>query len=214
MIFYLFFYSLVKYTSDKNHFDQTFFLYHGKVLLSVSSKEDKLPYEDMAREWKVEHHGRNARPDHEKLDCFGIPVVNHLSYDENVKKNQSIISQRITDYAQAFVDGELEILFVSYQSQYEDPDELGFCPVEVSLMAYTLHEGIKNKLHFIMDPGPPPYGMKAECRQHAVQTHHIDPFSNDRELLEKEMVSYDEIGRVWSEMVDFVHQSQIKTEVN
>lgn len=59
----------------------------------------------MAREWKVEHHGRNARPDHEKLDCFGIPVVNHLSYDDNMKQNQTIISRRITDYAKAFIDG-------------------------------------------------------------------------------------------------------------
>ena len=65
--------------------------------------------------------------------------------------------------------GELELLFVSYQSQYEDPDEQGFCPVEVCFMAYDLNHGIKSEKHFILDPGPPPYGMKAECRQHAVQ---------------------------------------------
>ena len=38
-------------------------------------KERKYPYEELAREWKIEHHGRNARPDDEKLDCFGIPVL-------------------------------------------------------------------------------------------------------------------------------------------
>ena len=49
----------------------------------------------MAREWKIENHGRNARPDHEKLDCFGIPVVNHESH-EKVLEEISVPQERRT----------------------------------------------------------------------------------------------------------------------
>lgn len=178
------------------------------------SKEEKFPYEERAREWKVDHHGRNARPDREKLDCFGIPVVNHESYDENLKKDKEIIAQRISEFTKSFLNGECEILLASYQSQYDDPDERGFCPVEVSLLAYDIKDGIKDLLHIIMDPGPPPYGMKAECRQYAIQTHHIDLFSNRKvcDLLEEEMIPAENLSEVWMKIVDFVEKSQIKSQ--
>ena len=46
-------------------------------------------------------------------------------------------------------------------------------------MPYKLNGGVvrDNIFHTIFNPGPPPYGMKAECRQFAIQTHHIDPIS-------------------------------------
>ena len=31
----------------------------------------------------------------------------------------------------------------------------------------------------IIDTGPPEIGLKAECRQFAVQTHHIDPLHQE-----------------------------------
>lgn len=33
------------------------------------SKEEKAPYEARAEEWKIATKERNARPDHEKLNC-------------------------------------------------------------------------------------------------------------------------------------------------
>ena len=42
------------------------------------------------------------------------------------------------------------------------------------------------------------------------KTHHIDPFSNQRELLENEMISSEELSKIWTEVVDFVRDSQIK----
>ena len=48
----------------------------------------------MAREWKIENHGRNARPDHEKLDCFGIPVINHEAQEHVLKDMRPEEEQR------------------------------------------------------------------------------------------------------------------------
>ena len=85
-------------------------------------------FREMAREWKIEHHGRNARPDHEKLDCFGIPVVNHDSYEVIQKENKPHLQSRVRDYAIGFLNGEVDILLASFQSMYEDPDEQGYQP--------------------------------------------------------------------------------------
>lgn len=82
----------------------------------------------MAREWKIEHHGRNARPDHEKLDCFGIPVVNHDSYEVIQKENKPHLETRVRDFAVGFLNREVDIILASFQSMFEDPDEMGYQP--------------------------------------------------------------------------------------
>ena len=59
------------------------------------------------------------------------------------------------------------------------------------LKVYSKANGLEDEYHSLYDTGPLPYGeiknnlykmltvtfvgMKAECRQFAVQTHHIDP---------------------------------------
>ena len=90
----------------------------------------------MAREWKIEHHGRNARPDNEKLDCFGIPVINHDSYEQIQKSNRPGIEQYIKDYVEYFLSGESELALISYESMYEDPDEHGYLPVGKGFKVY------------------------------------------------------------------------------
>ena len=82
----------------------------------------------MAREWKIEHHGRNARPDHEKLDCFGIPVVNHDSYEVIQKENKPHLETRVRDFTAGFLKGEVDFILASFQSMFEDPDEMGYQP--------------------------------------------------------------------------------------
>ena len=80
---------------------------------------------------------------------------------------------------------------ISYESMYEDPDENGYLPVEYCIGRYNLREGLFSVVSEIIDPGefliknpfissnqgPPEYGLKAEVRQFAVQTHHIDVFN-------------------------------------
>ena len=79
---------------------------------------------------------------------------------------------------------------ISYESMYEDPDENGYLPVEYCIGRYNLREGLFSVESQIIDPGefwrlwviykilgPPEYGLKAEVRQFAVQTHHIDIFN-------------------------------------
>ena len=34
----------------------------------------------------------------------------------------------VHEFAKAFLNDEIELLFVSFQSMYEDPDELGYMP--------------------------------------------------------------------------------------
>ena len=85
----------------------------------------------MAREWKIKNHGRNARPDNEKLDCFGIPVANHESHDDQKKTIDKIHQVELGEFAVAFLSGTVELLIISYQSAYEDPDELGYMPGSV-----------------------------------------------------------------------------------
>ena len=85
-------------------------------------------FREMAREWKIEHHGRNARPDHEKLDCFGIPVVNHDSYEVIQKENKPHLENRVRDFADGFLNREVDFILASFQSMFEDPDEMGYQP--------------------------------------------------------------------------------------
>ena len=85
-------------------------------------------FREMAREWKIEHHGRNARPDHEKLDCFGIPVVNHDSYEVIQKENKPHLENRVRDFAEGFLKREVDFILASFQSMFEDPDEMGYQP--------------------------------------------------------------------------------------
>jgi len=174
------------------------------------SKADKEPYEEMAREWKIQHHGRNARPDNEKLDCFGIPVINHDSYEQIQKSNAPRIEDYIAEYTDAFLSGEVELAIISYESMYEDPDETGYLPVEYCIGRYNLRDGLFDFLTNIIDPGPPEYGLKAEVRQFAVQTHHIDQFNNlHAEVLEQHR-SVESLEMHWFKMVDKMHESQNK----
>ena len=89
-------------------------------------------FREMAREWKIEHHGRNARPDHEKLDCFGIPVVNHDSYEVIQKENRPHLENRVRDFAEGFLKREVDFILASFQSMFEDPDEMGYQPGTIS----------------------------------------------------------------------------------
>ncbi|CBY34310.1 unnamed protein product [Oikopleura dioica] len=175
------------------------------------SKEEKAPFEARAEEWKIATHGRNARPDHEKLNCFGIPVVNQIDYDIETKKNEEIADTVTSEYVDSFLQEGIEILFIAFQSQFDDPDELGFRPMEVCIMSYSLQNGIGNIFHEIMDPGQPPYGMMAEVRQHATQTHHLDPFNPVNGELFLEFVEGN-ISTVWTKIVDFVSESQIRSD--
>ena len=85
------------------------------------------------------------------------------------------------DFAQAFLKDEVEILLISYQSAFEDPDELGYMPVEVCLMSYKYTGGITQRTyHCIFNSGSPPYGMKAECRQFAIQVRYQFFFQNSK----------------------------------
>jgi len=86
------------------------------------------------------------------------------------------------------------------ESNYDVIHFFLFCfKVEACLKVYSLERGLEDgkdgEYHILYDAGPPPYGekklfvvlsyfslnltlsvgMKAECRQFAVQTHHIDP---------------------------------------
>jgi len=78
-------------------------------------------------------------------------------------------------------------------------------------MSYSLQNGIGNIFHEIMDPGQPPYGMMAEVRQHATQTHHLDPFNPVNGELFLEFVEGN-ISTVWTKIVDFVSESQIRSD--
>jgi hypothetical protein len=64
-----------------------------------------------------------------------------------------------SEYVDSFLHEGIELLFIAFQSQFDDPDELGFRPMEVAIMTYSLQNGIGKIYHEIMDPGPPPYGM-------------------------------------------------------
>ena len=98
----------------------------------------------MAREWKIEHHGRNARPDHEKLDCFGIPVVNHDSYEVIQKENKPHLETRVRDFATGFLNQEVDIILASFQSMYEDPDEMSYQP---GIKSKILDSNVIQKIH-------------------------------------------------------------------
>jgi hypothetical protein len=53
--------------------------------------------------------------------------------------------------------------------------------------------------------------FKAEVRQHATQTHHLDPFNPVNGELFVEFVEGN-ISTVWAKIVDFVTESQIRSE--
>ena len=69
---------------------------------------------------------------------------------------------------------------------------------EYAIGRYNLADGLFEVKHAIIDPGPPEYGLKAEVRQFAVQTHHIDFFNDNHEKELQRNTSPENIDAHWA----------------
>ncbi|XP_058123574.1 protein maelstrom homolog [Anopheles ziemanni] len=119
---------------------------------------------------------QSIQKNEERLNCRGIPQSVLLAEERAARSKTALIRNRvekmISNAAENNMLERLEFYFISF-SYFCALSDGRYVPAEVGAIRYCMEEGVMEKFHMLINPGPLPLGKSLEAQEHSNNFHQL-----------------------------------------
>lgn len=133
--------------------------------------EEREPYQKMAQQ-----HRDFLRSNGEKYTSQGIPLSVVEAEQKAKQQKADLIKETISGMLDAGVANneleKVEFFFISF-AYFVVTTNGTYIPAEMGVVRYSLRDGVKDKLHMLIDPGKLPLGFSYDAKVHSESDHQL-----------------------------------------